>query len=416
MSVPPGLADVIPIRCVAPAPPRIGVVFPGDPTAPGTWSGTPSGVIAGLESLGAAPEPLIAAPAARLHEAIRNTVALRALPRTRHGSLLTRLRLARAVARNSPALGRVYSHAAHRAVRAGGESDGLIQIGTGYQLPGGRPIATFEDMTIRQAIEVGYPEWLALSRRQLTNRLESQMRAYENATACCFTSWWAANSAIEHYGVPAERVHVVGVGRNHAVDPPAARDWSVPRFLFIGWEWERKNGPAVLRAFARVRAELPQARLDLVGRHPHVEAPGVTDHGILRLADPAERRRLEPLLRHATCFVMPSRVEPSALAYVEAMHAGLPAIGTTVGGAGNLIGDGGCVVDPASDDALLAAMLAFSDPARAARTGTAARRRSELFSWPAVAARLIRALGLPALEDQPPVAFVDDRMSPELTA
>jgi glycosyltransferase involved in cell wall biosynthesis len=409
-------AEIIPIRPLPPRPATVGVVFPGDPAAPGTWSGTPSGVITGLRALGAEPRALTAAPARRRHAIVHNAVALRALPRARRGSLGATLRMARAIARNSPALGHVYSQAAHRAVRGAGELDGLIQIGTGYRLPRGRPIATFEDMTIWQALETGYPEWRALSRRQIAHRLDAQMRAYEQARVCCFTSWWAANSAIEHYGVPAERVRVVGVGRNHAVDPPAERDWTVPRFLFIGWEWERKNGPAVVRAFTRLRRERPDATLDLVGRHPRIDGPGITDHGILRLSRPDERLRLEPLLRRATCFVMPSRVEPSALAYVEAMHAGLPAIGTTVGGADNLIGDGGCVVDPGSDDALLAAMAHFCDPERASATGRAARERSAIFTWPAVAARLLRALDLriPGRADLD--AFVDERVSPELTA
>lgn len=410
------LAAAVPLRAVPDPPPAPGVVFPGDPTAPGTWSGTPSGIMAGLREIGAAPRPLVAAPSRRVHGVLHNTVALGLLPRSRRGGVASSLRLARAVARNSPALGRVYSRAAARAVRAGGETDGLIQIGTGYRVPSGRPVVTFEDMTVHQALELGYPEWRALTGRQRHRRLDDQARAYDRALACCFSSWWAANSAITDYGVDPVRVRVVGVGRNHAVDPPANRDWSMPRLLFIGWEWERKNGPAVVRAFARLREEHPEATLDLVGRHPRIEGPGITDHGILRLSDPAQRRTLEPLLGHATCFVMPSRVEPSALAYVEAMHAGLPVIGTTVGGAANLIGDGGCVVSPDSDDALLAAMRTFADPDRAMATGAAARRRSALFSWPSVASRLLHALGLPEPSGREPEPFVDGLMSPELTA
>ena len=79
--------------------------------------------------------------------------------------------------------------------------------------------------------------------------------------------------------------------------------------------------------------------------------------------------RLEQLFAQATCFVLPSHSEASAIAYVEAAAAGLPSIGTVAGGSDYLIGDGGLVVDPGDDDALLDAMLWLADPAVAARRG-----------------------------------------------
>jgi glycosyltransferase involved in cell wall biosynthesis len=398
---------------VSPVP--IGVAFPGDPAGPATWSGIPSGVIAGLRAIGALPRPIAAAPSQRLHALLRNGVALAEIPSARRGDLRQTLQLSRAIARNTPAMGWVYSKAAHRAAANAGRLAGIIQIGTGYSLPQLAPTATFEDMTIRQALDLGYPEWRALTQRQIANRLDSQRRAYEVAATCCFTTWWAGQSAIDDYGVPADKVRVVGVGRNHVVEPPPDRDWTIPRFLFVGWDWERKNGPAVLRAFAHVRETYGEATLDIVGKHPRVEAPGVVDHGLLRLDQPAARAKLETLFGGATCFVMPSKCEPSALAYVEAMTAGLACIGTVVGGAANLIGPGGCVVDPGSDAAVTRAMLAYCDPDVAAAAGAAGKERSALFTWPAVAARLLLALDLPIGDDQDRWDFVDRAMSPELT-
>ena len=192
------------------------------------------------------------------------------------------------------------------------------------------------------------------------------------------------------------KVHVVGVGRNHN-PPEAERRWTEPRFLFVGVDWARKNGAGVLRAFARLREELPAACLDVVGGHPPLHEPGVTAHGILQLGVPEQQARLEHLFSTATCLVMPSHAEASAIAYVEAAAAGLPSIGTRSGGSDYLIGDGGLVVDPRDDDALLDAMRLLSDPETAARMGAAAKRRSDLFTWPAVGRRLLDALdGTPA--------------------
>ena len=316
----------------------VGVLFPGDPSAPETWSGTPRGVVTGLGALGADVRALTATPREPFHMLARDAIALADLPRALHGSRRTMLPLARALARNSPTLARAYTRAARRAVARERDLDAVVQLGAGYLLASGPPVVTYEDMTIIQAYGVGYPEWRSLSRRALHARIDLQRRVYARADACCATTHWAARSIIDDYGVAPDKVHVVGVGRNHTIEPPAGRDWSTPRYLFVGWDWERKNGPAIVRAFAEVRRAIPGATLDLVGRHPRVDAPGVTDHGVLRLTVPADRLRAEKLYGSATCFVMPSHCEPSALAYVEAARAGLPSIGTTVGGSSDARG------------------------------------------------------------------------------
>jgi len=201
----------------------------------------------------------------------------------------------------------------------------------------------------------------------------------------------AAASAIEDYGVEDGKVHVLGVGPNHIVGA-TDRELYPPRFLFVGEDWQRKNGDAVVRAFSQVRKEHPDARLDLVGGVPQVGADGVTVHGMLPLGDAAGRQRVERLLREATCFALPSRHEPSALAYVDAAHAGLPSIVSTAGGSEELVRPGGIGVEPNDDRALLEAMMALSEPTLAHATGARAHMHARLYTWDAVAGRLLRAL------------------------
>jgi glycosyltransferase involved in cell wall biosynthesis len=178
----------------------------------------------------------------------------------------------------------------------------------------------------------------------------------------------------------------------------AGRDWSRPRFLFVGLDWERKNGPALLAAFAALRERVPDAHLDVVGGHPRLEADGVTGHGRLDLADPDDRARMRALYESATVFVMPSLHEPLGLSHIEAAAAGIPSIGTTNGGARTFIADGGRLVDPADRGALLSAMIELSDGALARRLGERALARAALFTWEKVAERLIRALAPPDVD------------------
>jgi len=279
-----------------------------------------------------------------------------------------------------------------RHARALARLDGVVQIGSDYLLPwAATPYVTYEDMTVPQAVRAGYPVWSTLPAAPLRRRIEMQRRMYRRARGCCFYTHWAAASAIEDYGVHARKVHVVGVGANHIVTT-TDREWYPPRFLFVGKDWQRKSGDAVVRAFSQVREEHSDARLDLVGEVPRVTADGVIVHGMLRLGDPREREQLERLLREATCFVMPSLHEPAGAAYVDAAHAGLPSIVSTAGGAEEVVGPGGIGVAPKDGHALLEAMTALSEPTLARAMGAKAHMRAQLYTWDAVAQRLLRAL------------------------
>jgi len=322
-------------------------------------------------------------------EALLTAVQLSRTAGRGHGNVLRR---SRAAALCRPELGTLRSRAARRRLNGAAGIDAVLQVGTGLSVPHELPTVTHDDMTVIQAVRHGYAEWGALSRRSVDARIDVQRAAYEQAVACCVEGGWAARSLVEDYGIPPEKVHVVGVGRNRDVAVTADRDWTHPRYLFVGRDWERKNGPAVVRAFERLRADIPEARLDLVGGHPPVDSPGVTGHGVMRLDDPVERGRLDQLFSRATCFVMPSLFEPFGLVFAEASAAGVPSIGTTVGGCADLLEGCGRVIDPSDEEALLAAMLELAVPAVAERCGLRARERAKKFTGAEVAGRVIRAL------------------------
>jgi glycosyltransferase involved in cell wall biosynthesis len=284
-------------------------------------------------------------------------------------------------------------------LRRAGRVDGCVVLGAELRLPRSLPVVTYQDSTLVQA-RASYP-WPYLGKitdRDAVRFANRQRAAYRAAVACCCTSRWAADSVVADYGIPPDRVHVVGIGRNHEVPAPPGRDWSTPRFLFVGLDWARKNGAMTVGAFAQVRRRHPDARLDVVGGHPPLDAPGVTGHGRLSLGDPGDRERLAELYREATCFVMPSLHEPSAISYAEAAGAGLPSIGTTNGGSATIIGPGGILVDPADPRRLAEAMLSVAEPEVAQRLGGLAAAHAAKLTWDRVAERLIRALALPGVD------------------
>lgn len=366
---------------------RVALVQQGDPTDPASWSGVPARLSLGLEAAGCEVAPVRAefpgaARVARL------------------------LRLSWADQSTSRAFAAACGAAADRALRRAGRLDGVVMIGSGYALSTELPIVTFEDMTVAQAMSRPDPVYESLNEAGASRWRARQQLIYERSRGCCAASNWAAASVRDDYGIPPAKVHVVGVGRNVEAGR-VERDWSVPHFLFVGADWERKRGDAVLESFAAVRQRHPGATLDLVGGHPPVDAENVVGHGTLALDSDDGQRMYAALIRRATCFLMPSTYEPFGIAYVDAGASGLPSIGTTVGGAPDAVGDGGLVVDPESPTALSAAMLKLADPATARRLGERAYERSRLFTWQAVAERLLRALRPPGAEIERLVAYLD---------
>jgi len=366
------------------------------------YSGSPSALLGGLRQAGVQALALRGdlGPHAQISfERLLVAIALRPRDLAHPERLRQRRHELRMTRGMTPVMPIARAWGARRGLARLGPVDAIVQYGVGFDLPRATRFVTIEDATLKQVVEDFPWPWIGDPSPGLLRRQHAQIRArYARASACAFMSDWAARSAIEDYGVSPDKVHVVGAGRNH--EPPCReRDWSRPRALFVGGDWKRKNGPAVLRAFARVRERWPAAQLDLVGGHPALESlPGVHGHGVLSLAKPAEREQVEELFARATFFVMPSLYEPAGIVYAEAQAAGLASIATTSGGSRTIVGDAGIVVDPRDDDAIAAAMLELAEPATAARLGALALARAPRFTWKAVAERLLRALAPPGVE------------------
>jgi len=129
-----------------------------------------------------------------------------------------------------------------------------------------------------------------------------------------------------------------------------------------------------------------------VGRHPKLDQPGVVGHGFLAREDAAAQARLDALFASATAFVLPSRFDPSPIAYLEAASAGLPVIATTEGGAGELLGAAAITVHPDDPAGLVAAMRRLADPETAQSMGAQASHNARHASWSDVARRILGAL------------------------
>lgn len=379
------------------ASPRIGVAVGWyDPENPRVWSGVPHALVQQVRRLATYAGHRDAIPSRPLARAVRWSLARTG--RLDDGWVLSRPM--RAVAAMT---------AVSRRVSTGRGADGWVQlVGSFGRIVGGPYVTVFEVAPSQLLADdrwwtsFGYPGATPARMRWVAAQ---QLAAHRRAQACCAASRWAADGLVRD-GVDPRKVHVVGYGANVALSAPPQRQWDTPRFLFVGRDWQRKNGDAVVRAFRRLRAEVPSAQLDLVGHHPAIDEPGVRGHGPLSLYDEATRQQAEQLFARATCFVVPSHLEPFGIVYVEAARAGIASIGTTAGGTDTSIGTAGVRVDPDDDDALYRAMRHLADPEVAAERGDAAYRHAQQLTWAAFGERVLRSMHWLQFPAQPLADFL----------
>jgi hypothetical protein len=348
---------------------RIALVYQSVGRGTVDWSGIPAGLDRGLTALGHEP---VHVPLG-IPYALRRATDLLAL--AGYGR--------RGLGAMTPAAVAWRSRAARRMPHV----DGAVLMGTTFEIPRAVPYTTYDDMTVGQFAALN-----GLPPRVVAPWAARQARALRDAAACCVTGAWVTQGLMAEYGVARERIAEVGIGANVVSPPVEHRDWSVPRFLFIGVDWERKGGDRVIAAFRELRSAVPQATLELIGRTPGVSEPGVTDHGWIDLRTPDGEERLQDAFRRATCFVMPSRFEPFAIVHAEAGLAGVPSIGTTVGGVDGVIGPAGVTVPPGDHATLVRAMRELADPETARGYGAVAREHALRFTWENVARRIAERL------------------------
>jgi teichuronic acid biosynthesis glycosyltransferase TuaC len=192
----------------------------------------------------------------------------------------------------------------------------------------------------------------------------------------------------------ARRTRVVHLGTDL---PPVAGPVDAQLLVTVAHLVARKRHADVLRAMARLRDRRPALRLRVIGDGPERAALErlAAELGLAgRVEFTGQLPHAEALrrAREAALFVLPSVDEAFGVAYVEAMAAGIPAIGTRgEPGPEEIAAAGGgiALVDAGDVDGLAATIDRLLDD-RAARA--AARATVEAaFTWERCGAETVRA-------------------------
>ena len=244
--------------------------------------------------------------------------------------------------------------------------------------------------------------WGMQNRRRLLKGLSLRLIERRMLTHASATHYTSQQERLEAdslgLGTPAF-VIPLGIELPPCAGDEISRGERSPTLLFLGRLDPKKGLDLLLRAFARVHASVPDARLTIAGSgdgeyvadlralaHRLGIAAAVEWPGFLEGA--AKQKAFDT----AMLFVLPSHSENFGVAPVEAMAAGLPVILTpTVGVAPDVERcEAGIIVPPEPTDLGAAIERLLRNPAEARAMGGRARRLAEeRFSAPAAARHVL---------------------------
>lgn len=201
----------------------------------------------------------------------------------------------------------------------------------------------------------------------------------------------ASRTVLEEEGVPGNKIVTLHNGVDAARFILGSNPWTLREKLDFSPEQPLvgivarldpiKNHPSLLRAWARVIQERPEARLLVIGDGPSRSALEQLT-GELGIANAVRflgvRDDVPELLALVDVAVLCSQSEGLSITLLEESAAGKAIVATAVGGNGEVIEDGcnGLLVPSGDDDALASAILGLlANPEQARTMGQAARQR-----------------------------------------
>ncbi|MGC2296777.1 MAG: glycosyltransferase family 4 protein [Candidatus Dormiibacterota bacterium] len=200
-------------------------------------------------------------------------------------------------------------------------------------------------------------------------------------------------AALRRHDVETEAIIPPGCELPEATKPRAAPS-ATPRLIWIGRLVRTKRPEDAIAAFARVRAVIPGASLDLVGGgylEDGIRAeyhPGVQVHGLVD--EPAKAS----ILSRADLLLLPGTREGWGIVAMEAASYGVPVVAYDIPGLRDAVLDGvtGVVVPPRENALGSASASLLQDPDRWTRASRAGQERAKAFSWDLTARNLLGVL------------------------
>jgi len=258
-------------------------------------------------------------------------------------------------------------------------------------------VVTVHDLSFER-----YPQFFSLKQR-LWHRLVNAEQMIKRAHQIIAVSEHTKDDIMESFGIPALRVHVVppAVSDEYYCRPPqetsAVREkYSLPGnfILYLGTLEPRKNVAGLIEAFNALNEDV-----DLV----IAGGEGWLYQQIYRAVEQSPKRERikfigyvaeedKPALYSAAAvFAYPSYYEGFGMPALEAMACGTPVMASHTSSLGEVVGDAGLLVNPASTEEMVMALEAILTDGQLGQTlHDRGVERAKQFRWEDSAQKLLR--------------------------
>ncbi|GAB1538582.1 hypothetical protein NUACC21_12440 [Scytonema sp. NUACC21] len=212
-----------------------------------------------------------------------------------------------------------------------------------------QPIVLWTDSTLTSLINF-YPHMSNLCKENIKNIYDIESAALNRCHLVIYTSDWAAQAAIDTYGIPPSKIKVLPWCANLECNRSladiqsivAAKSSSPCKLLFLGVNWVRKGGDIALQVVQELNNMGLTTELIVVGCIPKLSQALQKYVRVIEFIDKSNQEDLEKLNQlflEAHFLILPSLADCTPIVFSEANSFGLPVISTNIGGIPTIIKD-----------------------------------------------------------------------------
>ena len=219
-----------------------------------------------------------------------------------------------------------------------------IQSNAMYQLEHKKPVIYLSDATFEVMVDY---YWKGMTPSEIKAGNEIDRYALEHSNAIILSSQWAANSAVNYYNQPSNKVHIIEFGANNDDCDIVRKEHKYNGqidLLFLGVDWERKGGKIAVEACRYLNAIGCKAVLHIVGikdlDDDIKKLPYIVNDGFLDKNFSEQYYTLVSIIQRCHCLLLPTLAECSAIAFAESSAFGLPIFSHETGGVSNYVFNG----------------------------------------------------------------------------
>lgn len=252
-------------------------------------------------------------------------------------------------------------------------------------------------LTLHDLTPILFPE---MHTRETNLTWKSSLKFIKNKTNIVICdSISTKNDCIKLLNIPEKRLKVIPLSADEQYKPlkdkekireELKRGYNIdsPFILFVGTLEKRKNVPALLKSFYKLKKSELDHKLVIVGGKGWkytkifdlIEELNLQNEVIF--TDYVSDEYLVKLYNAADLFVYPSLYEGFGLPPLEAMACGCPVITSNTSSLPEVVADAGIMINPNDVDSLTESMLKIlTDPELREELSRKSLERAEMFSW-----------------------------------